>query len=114
MDPPPLPPVVAGRSALPAFLAVEAWAGEQTAASRAVAKRTLEDARAEAERIREEGETSLREAVLEGEREALREVESTARDRTSAMRHAVDAWVESGEAQAEGLLAEALTIICGC
>ena len=113
MDQPTLPPVVAGRSALPAFLAIEAWARAQTAAAEAAAEDLLGDARAEAERVRREGEQALREAVVAAERDALRAVESRARDRVSASRHAVTRWIESAEEEATRQLDEALARICG-
>ncbi len=113
MDPPSLPPVTAGRSALPAFLPLETWARKRTAAARQAAEDRLVSAQAEGERIRSEGEAALRDAVLTGEREALREVDDRARDRTSEARRAVNAWIEAAEQDVAALLDDAVDRICG-
>ena len=113
MDAPALPPVIAGRSALPAFLAIEAWARERAADARAEAGTRLEESQAAAERVRTEGEQTLREAVLQGEREALREVESRARDRISAARRSTEAWIQASETASEQAVARAVDLICG-
>ncbi|MDF1701758.1 MAG: hypothetical protein P1V36_11435 [Planctomycetota bacterium] len=113
MDEPRLPPAVAGRSALPTFLAVEAWARQKTAAAHEQARLHLEEAQAEAERVRTTGEDALKEAVLEGEREALRDVESRTRDRISAARTEVTSWINRSEEAAQQALDEAMAILCG-
>jgi hypothetical protein len=113
MDVPRLPPVVAGRSALPAFLEVEAWARRRVAVAHEAADALLREARAEAERVRSAGEAAVREAVVQGERDALRDVESRARDRVSAARRGVAAWVEAAEEASVRAVDEALDRICG-
>ena len=105
MDAPALPPVIAGRSALPAFLAVEAWARERAATAREEAEKQLADGQAKAAAVKSDGERSLREAVLEGEREALRDVESQARDRISEARRALEAWIQASEEASESAVA---------
>jgi vacuolar-type H+-ATPase subunit H len=112
MDAPRLPPVVAGRSALPAFLEVEAWARERTARARSEAADRLEAARADAERVRREGEAALQEVVLEGEHEALRDVQGRARDRVSEARKQVRAWIDEAERAAQEALGAALDVLC--
>ena len=113
MDEPRLPPAVAGRSALPTFLAVEAWARGKTADARDAAEAIRTEADAEAERIRTEGEAALQEAVLEGEREALRDVESRTRDAVSAARVEVESWINRAEEAARKAVDEAMAILCG-
>lgn len=113
MDEPRLPPAVAGRSALPTFLAVEAWAREKTASARDAAQTLREEAEADAARIRSEGEAALTEAVLEGEREALRDVESRTRDAISAARVEVETWINRAEEAAREAVEEAMDILCG-
>jgi hypothetical protein len=113
VDVPPLPPVPAGRSALPAFLPVEAWARERTAAARAAATGRIADAVAEAERITREGETALKEAVTAGEAEAVRDVEDRARDRISAARRALNDWVDRSEQAVGKILDDAVDRLCG-
>ncbi len=112
MDAPRLPPVVAGRSALPAFLAVEAWAREKSAGAREAAEATRADAEADAARIRREGDEALKQAVVDGEREALRDVESQQRDKVSEARRAVEAWIGTAEEAAERAIPGALDLLC--
>jgi len=107
------PHVIAGRSALPAFLAVEAWARAQTADAEERAAQRIADGEAEAARVRADGEAALRDAVLEAEREALREVERRSRDEVSEARVALNAWIESGERASEKAVEDALRLICG-
>lgn len=109
VDRPLLPPLTPGQSALPAFLAIEAWADERLSAERADAARRLDDARQQAERIRVETEARLRQAVLDGEREASRTAADRARDRLSAARQGVQRWIERAEQETEGLTREALS-----
>ena len=113
MDEPRLPPAVAGRSALPSFLAVEAWAREKTAAARESAETLRAEAQEEAARIKREGEEALKEAVLDGEREALRDVESRTRDAISAARVEVESWINRAEEASRKAVDEALDILCG-
>ena len=113
MDEPRLPPAVAGRSALPTFLAVEAWAREKTATARRETETLLQEAQADAARIRSEGEAALKEAVLEGEREALRDVESRTRDAISAARVEVESWINRAEEAARASVEQAMDILCG-
>ena len=113
MDEPRLPPAVAGRSALPSFLAVEGWAREKTAAARESAETLRAEAQAEAARIKREGEEALKQAVLDGEREALRDVESRTRDAVSAARVEVESWINRAEEAARATIDDALAILCG-
>lgn len=113
MDEPRLPPAVAGRSALPAFLAVEAWAEEKTAAARDEADALRAEAHAEAARIRREGEAALKQAVLDGESDALRDVESRTRDAISAARIEVSSWINRAEEASRAAVDEALELLCG-
>jgi hypothetical protein len=112
MDDPRLPPAVAGRSALPTFLAVESWAREKTTDARERAKGHRAQAEAEAERIRSEGEAALTQAVLDGETEALRDVESRTRDRISAARSEITSWINRAEEAAQTSMPDALEILC--
>ena len=73
----------------------------------------LEEGQAAAERTRTDGEQALREAVLQGERDALREVESRARDRISAARRSTEAWIQAGETASEEAVSRAVDLICG-
>jgi len=113
MDAPRLPPVVAGRSALPAFLAVEAWARERSAGAEARAAAHLAASEAEAKRLHEEGERALEQAVLDGEHEALRDVETRQRDRVSTARRAVEAWIQAAETASERAVSDALALLTG-
>ncbi len=112
MDDPRLPPAVAGRSALPTFLAVESWAREKTADARERAAAQRAEAEAEAERIRRDGEAALTQAVLDGETEALRDVESRTRDRISAARSKITSWIHRAEEAAQASVPAALELLC--
>lgn len=111
MDEPRLPPVVAGRSALPAFLAIEDWAHAKTAAARAAAEAGVAAAEVDAARVREEGEEALKEAVLAGEHEALRDVETQQRDKVSEARRAVESWIQHAEAASTRAVSDALDLL---
>lgn len=111
VDLPALPAVVAGRSALPAFLAIEAHIQERLQGADAAAVRRVQEAEEEAASIRTRGETALREAVLAGEREAMREVEDRARDRVSTARRSVQRWVDEAEHAALEAVEEAVTLL---
>ncbi len=113
MTRPNLPPVTPGRSALPAFLAVEAWARERLQGAQGDAQARLAAARAEAKRIREEGEQKLRDIVIEGEREALRQVEAAGVDAVSEARLAVRRWIDDAESRMDELLVAAMALLCG-
>jgi len=113
MTRPDLPPVVPGRSALPAFLGLETWAREQLQDARDAAQKRLGDARLEAQTIRSEGEQKLRDVVIEGEKQALREVESAGTDAVSDARLAVNRWVEGAESRMDELLVLAMALLCG-
>jgi DNA anti-recombination protein RmuC len=110
---PSLPPVIAGRSALPAFLGIERWAEARVAAERGAAARDLKQARAEAEARRAEGEAALAEEVLAGEAEALREVEERARARVAEAHRALARWTQSQEDRLDALLADVLERVAG-
>jgi len=112
MDEPRLPPAVAGRSALPTFLVVESWAREKTAAARERALTQRADAEAEAAQVRHDGEEALKQAVLDGEAEALRDVESRTRDRISTARSEITSWINRAEEAAQGSIGEALGLLC--
>ena len=105
--------VLAGRSALPAFLAVETWVRLRTADAEARAAQHLESAEAEAQRVRTDGEAALRQAVIEAEQEALRDVERRSRDEVSEARVALNAWIDAGERASEEAVEDALRLICG-
>lgn len=107
-DRPDLPPVAPGRSALPAFLAVEAFMEQRLAGARAEAEARLEAARAHARAVEETGRERLRQAVVDAEADALREVESRAVDRVSEARRAVEAWITRSEAMLDDIVAEAV------
>ncbi len=111
MDEPRLPPVVAGRSALPAFIAVEAWAREKTAAGHLAAEAQLAQGNADAARIRAEGEEALKQAVIDGEHEALRDVATRQRDKVSDARIAVEAWIGAAEEAAARALDDAVNLL---
>lgn len=105
---PALPPVVPGRSALPAFLAVEAAMRERLDASRAEAEARLTAAHEKAAEIERLGREQLRETVIEGEAEAVRDVEQRAVDRVSEARRLVDAWIRQCEERMPDIVATAL------
>jgi hypothetical protein len=111
VDRPPLPTAPAGRSALPAFVALEAWADERLAEARADAAEHVAQARAQAERLRTDGEAKLRETVVRAEREARRTSEDHARDLLSAERIRAARWAEAAEAEAEARVEEALGLL---
>jgi hypothetical protein len=113
MDEPRLPPVVAGRSALPAFLTIEDWATAKTAAARAAAEAEVAAADVEAARIRSEGEDALKQAVLAGEHDALRDVETQQRDKVSDARRAVEAWIRHAEEASTRAVTDALDLLMG-
>ena len=113
MDVPQVPPQEDGESALAAFLPVEAQAREHVARAQTAAQAALDAAKAEAKRIRDEGEAALQETLLDAEREALRDAEDKARDRVSEARRRLHAWVDAGEQQALAAVAEAVRRICG-
>lgn len=105
----PRPNPVPGRSALAAFLPVERWLAERSAARQAEAGGLEQEIRAEARRIREEGEARLKEVVKQAEQDALRSAQARAHDRESAARREVEAWVASCDEMLEALVAEAVT-----
>ena len=113
MDRSPLPPVPPGASALPAFQALEAWVEERRGVGRRQATVALEAARVEAERMRAEGESKLRDVLLAAEREASRTAEDHARDRVSAARVAWNRWVDAAEVARPTAVEEALARLCG-
>src|SRR5262245_48825741 len=113
MDLPPLPPVPPGRTALPAFLALEAWVAKERGGARARAEADLEAARAEARRIEGDGAARLENVVLQAEREAARTAEDAARDRVSAARVALHRWVDAAEAGLPPLVEEAVRRLTG-
>ena len=111
MERPELPPVVPGRSALPAFLEVERRVRSALAAEEAAAQRTVDDAEAEATRVRREGEARLKQVVLDAEQAAMRESEARERDRVSEQRVRVQQWIEQAERAAEASVAAAVELL---
>lgn len=112
MDPVPLAPVVPGRSALPAFLPLEAALAEQRDASRRGAEARLLAAREEAARIRQDGEARLKDVLVEAQARAWKEAEARARDRVSGVRARTERWVDQAEEAAGQALADALGLCC--
>ncbi len=104
---------MAGKSALPAFLVIEAWARQTTAAAETAAAERLEEAQAKAEQVKVEGEQALRQAVLDAEKEALRGVETNARNRVSDARIALNRWIDAAEESVDAVLDEAVAKIVG-
>lgn len=113
VDRPSLPPVIAGRSALPAFLEIERHAEARVAAERGAAVREREQAARRAEAIRREGEAALEAEVLAGEAEALREVEDSARARVAEAHRARARWTEAQEARLDVLVAAIVERLAG-
>jgi hypothetical protein len=111
MDAPPIPQTRPGQPALPAFQALEAYLAERHAAAREASARRVQEAEAEATRIRREGEERLARLVMDAEGQALREAEDRARDRVSAVRKAIEHWVDGTEAGAGALVEEALRLL---
>lgn len=105
--------LVAGRSALPAFLLVEGGLRAERDEARAEAQRAAAEAEAEAARIRREGEERLKQVVVDAEAQAAREAEARARDRVSAARVETQRWVEEAERAAESAVDDALDLCCG-
>lgn len=105
---PALPPVVPGRSALPAFLAVEAEMRVRLAAAREAAEARLEAAKEKAAEVERMGKDELRQAVVDAEQDAIRDVEQRAIDRVSEARRLVEDWVRRCEASIDDIVAEAL------
>jgi len=113
VDRPPLPTAPAGRSALPSFVALEAWADARLEQARVEANAHLDQAREQAERLRREGEERLREVVVSAEREARRLSEDRARDLVSAERVRAARWAAAAESESEPRVEEALRLLCG-
>ncbi|MGE0193100.1 MAG: hypothetical protein AB7T63_13785 [Planctomycetota bacterium] len=113
MDGPSLPPVIAGRSALPVFLDVERQAEARVAAERGAAVREREEAARRAEAIRREGEAALEAEVLAGEAEALREVEDRTRARVADAHRALARWTHAQEARLDVLVAAIVERLAG-
>ncbi|MHC5010874.1 MAG: V-type ATPase subunit subunit G family protein [Planctomycetota bacterium] len=112
MDPLELPSVEPGRSALPAFLRAEAPLQERFAAAREAARRRVDEAEADAARIRREGEARLRQILLDAQEAARREAEDRARDRVSSARIKTQHWVDQAEAALQDALDDALNLCC--
>ncbi len=106
-----LPSVAPGRSALPAFLALEARLRERAASEEARAAQVVEDAEAEAARIRLKGEERLQQVVLEAEAQAKREAEAKARDRISDVRVKTQRWIEAAERAAQAAIDQAVDLM---
>ena len=111
MERPKLPPVPADRSALPAFRAVERELRRQEEAARAEIVTRLEAARKAADELRQTGEADLKEALLAAEREALRGVETKARERISKARGDVSRWVDAVERDLGPTIDEAVRLL---
>lgn len=108
-----LPPAAPGRSALPAFLTIEARLSEHAEAAKAQAAAVIADAEAEAGRIRAKGEERLQQVVLDAEAQAKREAEARARDRISDVRVKTQRWIEGAEEAAQTAVAEAVRRLTG-
>ena len=113
MDHPTLPPVLPGRSALPAFLAVERDLGREIEAEAAKTETQVRDAGEEAERIRREGTERLERVLVDAQESAMRAAEAEARERVNAARSAVGGWVDEAARAAETAVDGALDVCCG-
>lgn len=96
-----------------AFLPLERELRARADRSRAAAEASLHELRADIEREEAEATARLERAVLEAESEAVRDVEMAARDRVSAARSALAAWVADEERRLEYGLAELLRRLLG-
>lgn len=103
---------MAGRSALPLFLPVEAELGRRLEAETARVERRVADAEAEAARIRTEGEAAVRDVVVEAEAQAVREAERRERERINDVRVRIERWLEESERAAEAAVDDALDSCC--
>ena len=103
-----LPSVAPGRSALPAFLALEARLRERAADEEVRAASVIEEAEGEAARLRAQGEERLQQVVLDAERQATREAEAKARDRISEVRVRTQRWIEAAERAAQSAVDDAV------
>lgn len=114
-SPPPLPPAhaVPGRSALAAFLPLEAWVAARRGGAKEAAEQEVVEARAKARRLREEAESNLEQLVLEAEAQAARAAEDRATDHVSAARLALTRAVERAEQGMDALVHEALERLSG-
>ena len=112
MDIPPLPPVLPGRSALPAFLAVEAALTEELQAEREAGSRQIADADEEAARIRAGARERLERVLVDAQEAALREAERQARERANRARSRGQQWVDEAERAAGEALDDALDLCC--
>lgn len=108
MDRPVLPSVAPGRSALPAFLALEAQLRERAVSEEARAAALVEEAEARAARIRAKGEERLQQVVVEAEAQAKREAEAKARDRISDGRVKTQRWIEAAERAVQATVDQAV------
>ncbi len=84
--------------------------------ARLAAARTDADVRLAAAReavttLEAEGREALRQSVIDGEAEALRDVESRAVDRVSDARANVEAWIGSCEERLDVIVAEAVDVL---
>jgi vacuolar-type H+-ATPase subunit H len=112
VDRPLIPAAPPGQSALPLFRSWEAELSRRIEEAGESAKRRIEDSRAQAARIRSEGEERLKHWVLEAQDQALREAEDRARDRISDVRARTQRWVETAEEAARSAVDDALDLCC--
>jgi V/A-type H+-transporting ATPase subunit G/H len=108
---PPLLPIRPGRSALPAFRPVEEALARAVEDARQEGEARVAEARSEAERVRRQGEERLKEAVHEGQQEALREVEDRSRDRVGDARREVSRLVDEAEGRIQPLVEQAVRLL---
>ncbi len=113
VDRPTLPSPPPGRSALPAFAAVERGLLDAIHREEALAARRVEEAEAEARRLVEESEQALKQRVIDAERRRVRQVEDAARDRISAARARVQAWIDASERRSAEAVDRALDVLTG-
>ncbi len=81
---------------------------ERLAGARDEAEARLRAAQEHAATLEETGRERLRQAVVDAEADAVREVDSRAVDRVSAARRSVETWVGRCEAMLDEIVAEAL------
>jgi len=103
-----MPSIVPGRSALPALAQVETDVRARFATLMNSLETARKEAHAQAEALRKEGEDRLGLLVLDAQRQAIRAVESAARDRISTARIQVQHWIDEAEEAAQEALQEAL------
>jgi hypothetical protein len=105
--------VLPGRSALPAFLAVEAALAEELETGRETGRKQIAEAEEEAARLREEARARLERVLVDAQEAAVREVERQARERVNEARAQGQRWVDEAERVAGETVGDALDLCCG-